>query len=60
MKRHYHRCKGWRRGPGRHGRPVYYMPMCRREVCEQRLLASLIGITLLMVLALVLWIGGLV
>jgi hypothetical protein len=36
------------------------MPMCRREVCERRLLASLIGITLLMVLALVLWVGGLV
>ena len=60
MRLHYHRCKGWRRGPGRRGRPVYYMPMSRREVNERRLLYSLITIMALMIGALAMWAGGLV
>ena len=60
MRLHYHRCKGWRRGPGRYGRPVYYMPMSRREVNERRLLYSLITIIALMIGALAMWAGGLV
>lgn len=60
MRLHYHRCKGWRRSPGRYGRPVYYMSMCRREVNERRLLVSMILIVALMIGALVMWAGGLV
>ena len=43
MKRHYHRYKGYRRYPGRHGRPVYYMPMDQQEIRERHLLYGVIG-----------------
>ena len=55
MKPHYRKIKGYRRHPGRNGRPVYLMPMSRSEVREIRLLISLIGIVTMMVGAGILW-----
>ena len=55
MKPHYHRFKGYRRYPGRGGRPVYYMPMSKEEVNERRLLFGLIGTFVTLIGSIILW-----
>ena len=37
----YRKVKGYRRGPGRNGRPVYMVWMSRHEIRERRLLIHL-------------------
>lgn len=55
MKPHYHRYKGFRRYPGRGGRPVYLFPMSRAEFIERRIAAGLIGGLSTLLLAVILW-----
>lgn len=40
---HYRKLKGYRRYPGRDGRPVYFVSMSRQEVNERRVLFGVIG-----------------
>ena len=54
-KRHYHRFKGYRRYPGRRGRPVYYMPMDQSEIRELHMLYGLIGGLVSLLGGVVLW-----
>lgn len=60
MKRHYHRVKGYRRYPGRKGRPVYYMPMDAQEIKERRVLYGLIGTLAGMAGIVALWVVSMV
>lgn len=55
MKQHYRRYKGFRRFPGRGGRPVYYFPMDRAEVIERRLAGFVIGGFVTMLAAVITW-----
>ena len=56
MERHYRRVRGYRRNPGRGGRPVYYMPMDKREVRERRFLYGAIGTMAALVCTVIVWV----
>jgi len=58
-RQHYHRFKGYRRYPGIHGRPVYYMPMSKAEVQELHLLYGVIGGLVTLLGGVVLWMATL-
>jgi hypothetical protein len=60
MKRHYHRFKGYRRYPGRRGRPVYYVQMDAQEIEERRLLYGLIGALIAIVCAGLIWVVSMI
>lgn len=55
-KVHYRRMRGYRRYPGRGGRPVYYLQMSDSEVRERRVLYGVIGILASMIGGAALWI----
>ena len=55
MKPHYRKLKGYRRNPGRGGRPMYYMRMSASEVWELRLLYLVIGTMTLLIGGAALW-----
>lgn len=58
-KVHYRRVRGYRRNPGIHGRPVYYMPRTEKEVRERRVLFGLIGGLVSMLGGVALWMATL-
>ena len=58
--KHYHRCKGYRRHPGRGGRPVYFVPMSRAEVNERRLMYGLIGSLTAVIGGVALWMTAMI
>ena len=55
-KVHYRRERGYRRYPGIHGRPVYYVQMTPEEVAGRRMLCTLIGVAVALLGGVVLWI----
>ena len=52
---HYRRERGYRRNPGLHGRPVYYVQMTPEEVAGRRALLAVIGTLAGLVGGVVLW-----
>lgn len=54
-KVHYRRERGYRRYPGIHGRPVYYVQMSREEVAGRRILWIVIGSAIMLLGGVVLW-----
>lgn len=52
---HYRKVKGFRRYPGRYGRPVYYVQMSREEVAGRRILWIVIGSAIMLLGGVVLW-----
>lgn len=55
-KVHYRRERGYRRYPGIHGRPVYYVQMTPEEVAGRRMLWTMIGVAVALLGGVVLWI----
>jgi len=51
----YRRERGYRRNPGLHGRPVYYVQMTPEEVAGRRALLAVIGTLAGLVGGVVLW-----
>ena len=60
MKPHYRKFKGYRRHPGRRGRPVYRVQMSESEVNDLRLLRLLIGALVSVLCAGALWVVTLI
>ena len=58
-KVHYRRERGYRRNPGLHGRPVYYVQMTPEEVAGRRTLWAVIGTLAGLVGGVVLWLVSL-
>lgn len=56
MKPHYRKFKGYRRHPGRRGRPVYMVRMTEGEVEDLKLLRLLIGAMVSVLCAGALWV----
>lgn len=58
-KVHYRRERGYRRYPGIHGRPVYYVQMTPEEVTGCRILWAVIGAMVGLLGGVALWIATL-
>lgn len=58
-KVHYRRERGYRRYPGIHGRPVYYVQMTPEEVTGRRILLAVIGAMVGLLGGVALWIATL-
>ena len=56
---HYRRERGYRRYPGIHGRPVYYVQMTPEEVTGRRILWAVIGAMVGLLGGVALWIATL-
>ncbi len=54
-KVHYRRERGYRRHPGIHGRPVYYVQMTPEEVAGRRILLTVIGVAVALLGGVALW-----